>query len=417
MPSDSSSPASLPLANLSMSSSPTVDTTNFSRGVLSDALEGVGHTPLVQLSTLAKDQGLACNLIAKVDFLSVGGSTKDRIAKAMVLQAEKDGVLIPGKSVVIEPTSGNTGIGLAMACTLRGYQCIITMPVKMSLEKEATLRSMGAEVIRTPNEKAWNEVGSHIEVAERLCAAIPHAVILNQYTNRQNPLAHYLTTWPEINYSIQTSDLPRKTVDVFFAGAGTGGTIMGVSRGMKEAQTGTDDAAWNSGDHGFVVGVDPVGSILAQNGEGDISGYEVEGIGYDFIPEVLNPISPQIHHWVKSTDAISFEYARKAHKLEGLLVGGSSGSALSSACVWLKDTRPFPLGGYERFGSKKDVNVVILLADGVRNYLSKEWFLQRSTWGKSDLATQIGEILGPRDGEKVEKALPSPPDSDAEKAV
>lgn len=167
-------------------------------GVLDSAFDAIGNTPLIHLSRLARAHDLSCTLLAKVEFFSAGGSIKDRIAKRMVLAAERDGRLVRGVSTVIEPTSGNTGIGLALTCALRGYKCIITLPAKMSLEKEATLRALGAEVIRTPTEAAWDSDESHIGVAKRLERAIEGAVILDQYANENNPLAHYHTTYSEI---------------------------------------------------------------------------------------------------------------------------------------------------------------------------------------------------------------------------
>jgi len=337
-----------------------------SRQILDNALEAVGNTPLIRLDKLARLHGLECNLLGKVEFFSAGGSVKDRIAKAMIEAAEKDGTLVPGKSIVIEPTSGNTGIGLAMACAIKGYSVIITMPNKMSLEKEVTLRALGAQVIRTPNEAAWDSPESHIGVAQRLQRETPHAVILDQYRNINNPLAHEQTTGPEIIEAVvstpSTTEHPSSgKVDVVVAGAGTGGTVTGISRAVKKHNPEV-----------IVVGVDPRGSILAYpeelNAEGQGEGYVVEGIGYDFVPDVLS--RQAVDRWVKTTDSEAFKAVEEIIRQEGLLVGGSSGSALSGAYKWLKSTEGRSIAGSGR-------NVVVVLADGMRNYMSRDWFLSR----------------------------------------
>ncbi|GJE91002.1 cystathionine beta-synthase [Phanerochaete sordida] len=355
--------------------------------ILDNALGAVGYTPLIRLDKIAKAEGLQCNLLGKVEYMSAGGSVKDRIAKRMVEEAEKEGKLIPGQSVVIEPTSGNTGIGLAMACAVKGYSVIITLPNKMSLEKEAALRALGAEVVRTPTEAAWDSPESHIGVAQKLQSQIPGGIILDQYRNVNNPLAHELTTGPEIIESVTaTPSTPEKPssgkVDVMIAGAGTGGTVTGISRAIKK--THNKDCV--------VVGVDPKGSILAYpdvlnaDGEGEL--YIVEGIGYDFIPDVLSRDPQDIDHWVKTGDEEAFDAVRKLMRLEGLLVGGSSGSALSGALRWLKSKEG------QKIAQTKGVNVVVLLPDGIRNYMSKPWFLKMALEAEpSPLAEQIAGIL------------------------
>ncbi|KAK2462703.1 hypothetical protein APHAL10511_005221 [Amanita phalloides] len=336
--------------------------------ILDDALGAVGNTPLIRLDRLAKLHGLQCNLLAKAEFLSPGGSVKDRIAVAMIEAAERDGTLVPGKSVIIEPTSGNTGIGLAMVGAIKGYKVIITMPNKMSMEKEATLRALGAEVVRTPTEAAWDSPESLIGVAKRLQRETPHAVILDQYRNIHNPLVHELTTGPEIIEAVAgtASSVERPSsgkVDVVVAGAGTGGTVTGVSRAVKKHNT-----------ECIVVGVDPRGSILAVpdslNEEGRGKAYVVEGIGYDFVPEVLDRETVDV--WMKTTDSEGFEQVRALMRHEGLLVGGSSGSAVSGAVQWLE-------GEGRVVGERRGANVVVILADGIRNYMSKGWWGGRST--------------------------------------
>ncbi|KAF9530404.1 tryptophan synthase beta subunit-like PLP-dependent enzyme [Crepidotus variabilis] len=354
--------------------------------VLDNILGAVGQTPLVRLDKIAEANALKCNLLGKTEFMSAGGSVKDRIAKAMVEAAEKEGKLIPGKSVVIEPTSGNTGIGLAMACAIKGYSVIITMPNKMSLEKEALLRALGAEVVRTPSEAAWDSPESHIGVAQRLRREIPHGIILDQYRNVNNPLAHELTTGPEIIAAVvstpSTSEKPSSgKIDAFIAGAGTGGTITGISRAIKKIH--------NS--QCTVVGLDPIGSILAVpeslNKDGNGEQYIVEGIGYDFVPDVLN--RGDVDVWLKTADEESFAAAQQLMKQEGLLVGGSSGTALAGALRWLKTEQG------QKIANEPGKNVVVLLPDGIRNYMSKPWFLDIAMEAKpSNLANTITQILG-----------------------
>ncbi|KAJ6493514.1 tryptophan synthase beta subunit-like PLP-dependent enzyme [Mycena vitilis] len=355
--------------------------------ILDDALGAVGNTPLIRLDKVAGQLGLKCNLLAKVEFLSVGGSIKDRIAKAMIEAAEKDGKLIPGQSVVIEPTSGNTGIGMAMACAIKGYRCIITLPNKMSLEKEAALRALGAEVVRTPTEAAWDSPESHIGVAKKLQRRIPGGIILDQYRNVNNPLIHELTTGPEIIDAVvstpSTAARPSSgKVDVVVAGAGTGGTISGISRAVKKTHN----------KECIIVGVDPKGSILALpeslNTADNGAQYIVEGIGYDFIPDVLSRDPAIVDSWIKTGDEESFAAVRVLMRSEGLLVGGSSGSALSGVEKWLKTEAG------QRVAQTAGMNVVLILADGIRNYMSKPWFLSMAMDAEpSELAGNIADAL------------------------
>ncbi|KAF8498598.1 pyridoxal phosphate-dependent enzyme beta subunit [Russula emetica] len=356
--------------------------------VLGSVLDAVGNTPLIRLDRIAKHEGLKCNLLGKLECVSPGGSVKDRIAKRMVEIAEQEGKLIPGQSIVIEPTSGNTGIGLAMACAVKGYSVIITMPKKMSLEKEAALRALGAEVIRTPNEAAWDSPESHIGVALRLQKEIPGGIILDQYRNINNPLAHELTTAPEIIEAV-TSTPPSLVhpssgkVDVFVGGAGTGGTVSGVARGIKKAHNADC----------VVVGVDPVGSLLAlpaslnEAGKGCL--YAVEGIGYDFTPDVLTREPGMIDTWVKTNDTDTFAAVQSLMRHEAMLVGGSSGSILAGALAWLRSE-----SGKE-ISQTPGKNIVIMLPDGLRNYITKDWF-RDIAFGQepSPLAKRIAEVLG-----------------------
>lgn len=303
-------------------------------------LEAIGRTPLVKINRVAKD--LPCNVYAKCEFLNPGGSVKDRIGYNMVLQAQKSGRIKPG-DVLIEPTSGNTGIGIALAGAVFGYRVIITLPEKMSREKQVILEALGAEIIRTPTEAPSHSPESHIGVALRLQKEIPRAHILDQYANPANPDAHYNGTGQEI-----LDDLDGK-VDMVVVSAGTGGTITGVARRVKEKNPKC-----------IVVGVDPVGSILA--GPGPEKSYLVEGIGYDFIPDVLDRSLVDV--WIKSEDKESFVMARRLIREEGLLCGGSSGSTMWGALKAAADL-------------KAGQNCVVILSDGVRNYMTKfvepEW--------------------------------------------
>jgi len=261
---------------------------------------------------------------------------KDRIGYRMVEDAEREGRIKPGDTL-IEPTSGNTGIGIALAGAVKGYRVIITLPEKMSHEKQVTLAALGAEIIRTPTEAAWDAPESHIGVAKKLQRELPNAHILDQYSNPSNWRAHYEGTGEEILRDLEGQ------VDMVVMTAGTGGTLTGVARKVREKCPNVK-----------VVGVDPVGSILA--GGDCIAPYLVEGIGYDFIPEVLD--RALVTTWVKTEDKESFLTARRCIREEGLLVGGSAGAAMWAA---LKEARNL----------KKDQNCVVILADGIRNYMTK----------------------------------------------
>ncbi|MCY4512163.1 MAG: pyridoxal-phosphate dependent enzyme [Bdellovibrionales bacterium] len=297
-------------------------------------LETVGNTPLVKLQKLGSH--LPANIYAKCEFFNPGGSVKDRIGWNMVKTAEENKTISPGDTL-IEPTSGNTGIGIALAGAVRGYRVIIVMPEKMSREKEVTLKALGAEIVRTPTEAPFDSPESHISVAQKLRKEIPNSHILDQYSNPANFKAHYEGTGREI-----LEDLNNQ-VDMVVMGAGTGGTLTGVALRMKETCPKCE-----------IIGVDPVGSILA--GDSPIKPYEVEGIGYDFIPKVLQ--RDLVTEWVKTNDRDSFQTALLAIREEGLLCGGSSGSALWAA---LKTASRL----------KEGQNCVVILPDGIRNYMSK----------------------------------------------
>lgn len=310
--------------------------------LFNNILETIGNTPLVKLQKIGKS--IDANLYAKCEFFNPGGSLKDRIALEMVKKAEKEGSIKPGDTL-IEATSGNTGIGLALAGAVLGYKVIIVMPKKMSQEKQVTLSALGAQIVRTPTEAAFDDPTSHISVAKKMSQELPRAHILDQYTNKNNYMAHYNHTAEEI-----LKDLDNQ-VDMIVIGAGTGGTITGVAKKIKERCPQCK-----------IIGVDPVGSILA--GEEPIKTYEVEGIGYDFIPKVLH--RELVTKWVKTKDKESFYTAKRLIKEEGLLCGGSSGSVMWAALQ-------------ESSNLKKNQNCVVILADGIRNYMTK--FLDE-TWLK-----------------------------------
>ena len=323
-------------------------------------LDAIGNTPMVRINHVGRETG--CEFFAKCEFLNAGGSVKDRIGKRMVLEAEKSGRIKPGDTL-IEPTSGNTGIGMALVAAMRGYRMIITMPEKMSREKQVVLEALGAEIIRTPTEAAWDSPDSHIGVAKQLNEILPNSHILDQYGNPDNPDAHYYGTAVEI---LEQTDGGK--FDYLVASAGTGGTISGVARRMKEEAP-----------HVKIVGVDPVGSILA--GPGEITSYKVEGIGYDFIPDVLD--RSLVDEWVKSEDRESFLMSRKLIRREGLLCGGSSGSTMWAAVEIAK-----------REPGKK---IVVILADSVRNYMTKfmddQWMKESGFTEQRWEENRIGEIL------------------------
>lgn len=302
--------------------------------VYQNILETIGGTPLIRLNRVGAD--LDCNLFAKVEFFNPGGSIKDRIAFRMVKDAQDSGRIKPGDTL-IEATSGNMGIGLALAGAVLGYRVIITMPEKMSQEKQVTLEALGAEIIRTPTEAAWDAPESHIGVAKKLQSEMENAHILDQYGNPSNVAAHYEGTAEEI-----LEDL-KGEVSMIVMGTGTGGTITGVSKKIKDKGISCE-----------IVGADPEGSILA--GEEPIKPYHVEGIGYDFVPEVLE--QKLVDTWVKTNDQESFKLARRLIREEGILCGGSCGSAMQAA---LQEAKRLKAGQ----------NCVVILPDGIRNYMTK----------------------------------------------
>jgi len=340
--------------------------------ILETILDAVGNTPLVRLSRLAADTRTP--VVAKVESLNPGGSVKDRIGLAMIEAAEQAGQLHPGATIV-EPTSGNTGTGLAIAAALKGYRLVCVMPDKMSSEKITLLRAYGAEVVVCPTAVPRESPQSYYSVAERLAREIPGAFQPNQYFNPANPAAHEATTGPEIW---------RQTdgrITHFVAGMGTGGTITGVGRVLKQHNPAVR-----------IVGADPVGSIYSAGADFTPKIYKVEGIGEDFMPSTMD--MSLVDRIEVVDDKESFLMTRRLTREEGILVGGSAGSAVVAAMrVAYEIDDPQAL-------------VVVLLADTGRNYLSKifneEWM--RSNGFLEQFASHsVGEVVGQR---AVESRLP-----------
>ncbi|CAH0550348.1 unnamed protein product [Brassicogethes aeneus] len=309
--------------------------------LLPNVLSTIGNTPLIKLNKIPKDCGVVCDIYVKCEFFNPGGSVKDRIGYRMVEDAEKQGILKPG-ATIIEPSSGNTGIGIALAAAVKGYRCLIVMSEKMSNEKVSVLNALGAEIVRTPVTADSDSPDGMFGVTHRLKNEIANSVILDQYSNPGNSLAHYDTTAEEI------LDQCDGNVDMIVIGTGTGGTISGIGRKIKEKSPNT-----------VIVGADPEGSILAlpaKLNETDVGFYEVEGVGYDFLPTVLD--RSVVDKWVKTNDKDSLPMARRLIRDEGLLCGSSSGANLSAAIIAAKDLKP---------GQR----VVVILPDSIRNYITK----------------------------------------------
>jgi cystathionine beta-synthase len=339
-----------------------MDTASGARTAIKESiLEAVGETPLVRLSRLGKD--LTPALVAKVEALNPGGSIKDRVAIALIEAAERDGRLKPG-ATIIEPTSGNTGTGLAIAASLKGYRVIAVMPDKMSKEKIDLLRAYGAEVVVAPTEVPPDSPESYYRVADRLTAEIPGAFQPNQYSNPANPEAHYLTTGPE---------LWRQSggqITHLVAGVGTGGTITGVGRYLREQNPDI-----------VIVGADPVGSIFS-GGEDGVKPYLVEGVGEDFWPDTYDPSI--VDRYITVPDKDAFVWTRRLAETEGILAGGSGGLALYAAYqVACEIDDPAAM-------------VAVILPDGGRSYLSKvyndAWMRQYGFLERPEALT-VGDVL------------------------
>jgi cystathionine beta-synthase len=312
-----------------------METTSATAAEIKDSiLDAIGETPMVELSRLGAD--VRPRLVAKIEALNPGGSIKDRIALGLIEAAEREGRLKPG-GTIIEPTSGNTGTGLAIVALLKGYRVIAVMPDKMSREKIDLLRAYGAEVVVAPTEVPPDSPESYYRVADRLTEEIPGAFQPNQYFNQANPEAHYHATGPEIWR--QTAG----RITHFVTGVGTGGTITGAGRFLKERNPDIE-----------VIGADPVGSIYSG---GEVKPYLVEGVGEDFWPESFDP--SVVDRYVTVSDRDSFLTTRRLAETEGILAGGSSGMAVHAALEVARGV------------DDPEGLVVVILPDGGRSYLSK----------------------------------------------
>jgi cystathionine beta-synthase len=328
-----------------------------------DILGLVGNTPLVQLSRIGK--GLKPRLVAKLEMLNPGGSVKDRIGLAMIEDAERRGLLKPGGTIV-EPTSGNTGVGLAIAAALKGYRLVCTMPDKQSQEKRDILRAYGAEVVICPTAVAPEDPSSYYKVAERLAKELPGGFMPGQYWNQQNVEAHYRSTGPELWTQTEGK------ITHFVLGIGTGGTVTGAGRYLKEQNPKIQ-----------IVGADPEGSIYT----GDVHPYKTEGIGEDFWPGTFDP--KLVDRWVRVSDRDTFLCARRITREEGILAGVSSGTAMFAALEIAKSLDETAL-------------VVVLLPDSGKSYLSKlyndEWMRQNGFMQRFAHLMRVGDVIRDREG-------------------
>lgn len=342
-------------------------------------LQSIGRTPLVKLRRVTA--GLAATVAAKLESLNPGGSTKDRVAVAMIADAEKRGWLRPG-GTIIEATAGNTGVGLAMAAAVKGYRCVFVLPDKMSSEKIALLKAYGAEVVITATNVPPDSPDSYNGVADRLAREIPGAWRPNQFTNLSNPESHYRTTGPEI------WDQTDGRVTHVVGGVGTGGSLTGVGKYLKEMNPDIK-----------IIGADPEGSVLSG---GSPAPWKVEGIGEDFVPRTFN--SQLVDDWVRVGDAESFHTARELARREGMLVGGSCGTAVAAALR------------YARRLTASDL-VVVLCPDTGRNYLSKmyddQWLAANNLQMVPEVPHTVAELLAGRGDRPLVTIAPTATAADA----
>ena len=326
-------------------------------------LELVGATPIVRLEKLSPPGG--AQILAKLEYLNPGGSVKDRIGLPMIEAAERAGKLKPGGTIV-EPTSGNTGVGLAIAAAIKGYRCIFVMPDKMSQEKIALLRAYGAEVVITPTAVDHDSPESYYSVSDRLAEEIPGGFKPDQYSNMNNPEAHYEHTGPEIWEQTGGGE-----IDAIVVSVGTGGTISGVGRYFKERKPEV-----------LIVGADPEGSVYTARSDADLHPYLVEGIGKDTWPETMDP--KVVDEWVRVSDRDSFRWARRLAREEGLLAGGSGGTSVYAAVQIAM-----------RLGAGK--RVLMMIPDSGRNYLSKfyddNWMLEHGFLERQAPVPTVDEVL------------------------
>jgi cystathionine beta-synthase len=334
-------------------------------------LELVGATPIVRLDKLSPRGG--AEILAKLEYLNPGGSVKDRIGSPMIEAAEREGKLRPGGTIV-EPTSGNTGVGLAIAAAVKGYRCIFVMPDKMSQEKIALLRAYGAEVVITPTAVEHDSPESYYSVSDRLAEEIPGGYKPDQYSNMANPEAHYAMTGPEI-----WEQTDGGQIDAIVVSVGTGGTISGVGRYFKERRPEV-----------LIVGADPEGSVYTAKADGDLHPYLVEGIGKDTWPETMDP--KVVDEWVRVSDRESFRWARRLAREEGILAGGSGGTSVYAAVQIA-----------ERLGPGK--RVLTMIPDSGRNYLSKffddNWMLEHGFIERQAPLPTVAEVLRAKHGDEV----------------
>jgi cystathionine beta-synthase len=340
-------------------------------GDYSTVLELVGNTPIVRLDSVGRD--VEPQILAKLEYLNPGGSVKDRIGLAMIEKAEAEGKLKPGGTIV-EPTSGNTGVGLAIAAAKKGYRCIFVMPDKMSQEKISMLRAYGAEVVICPTAVEHDSPESYYSVSDRLAEEIPGGFKPDQYSNMSNPEAHYLQTGPEV--FAQTGG----EIDAIVISVGTGGTISGVGRYFKEHKPEV-----------LIVGADPEGSVYTAQEERDVHPYFVEGIGKDTWPKTMDPAV--VDEWVRVSDRDSFLTARRLAREEGLLVGGSGGTTVWAALEIAKRFSP-------------DATILTMIPDSGRSYLSKfyddNWMLEHGFVERRAPAPTVSELLRSKRLEEID---------------